>query len=87
MVVSTNIETVTLTGDERVRRKIYTAVRDRELPYNEKRPGILVLPGGGYSFCSNRDGDPIALAFLAAGYNAFVLEYSTLSSTEKRFPA
>lgn len=42
-----------------------------------KRDAILVIPGGGYScVCSDREGEPIALAFLARGVNAFVLHYS-----------
>ena len=41
------------------------------------RDALLVLPGGGYTqICSDREGEPIALAFLARGYNTFVLRYS-----------
>ncbi|MBE6758339.1 MAG: alpha/beta hydrolase [Ruminococcaceae bacterium] len=41
------------------------------------RKAILVLPGGGYgSVCSDREGEPIALAFIPYGYNAFVLHYT-----------
>src|SRR5699024_8142662 len=32
-------------------------------------------PGGGYSFCSEREGEPIALNFLAQGYHTGVLRY------------
>lgn len=43
----------------------------------KKRDAILVIPGGGYScVCSDREGEPIALAFLSRGVNAFVLHYS-----------
>jgi acetyl esterase/lipase len=41
----------------------------------EKRPFVLVIPGGGYNFCSEREGEPIALHFAAAGYHAGVLRY------------
>ncbi len=42
------------------------------------RKAILVIPGGGYSMvCSDREGEPIAMAFMAQGYNAFVLNYTT----------
>ncbi|MBR5309251.1 MAG: alpha/beta hydrolase [Clostridia bacterium] len=53
------------------------------------RKAILVIPGGGYgSVCDNREGEPIAHAFMARGYNAFVLHYSVISnSTGKVFPA
>lgn len=41
------------------------------------RKAILVIPGGGYgAVCSDREGEPIALAFLPYGYSAFVLHYS-----------
>lgn len=42
-----------------------------------KRPAILVLPGGGYAMCSDREADPVAMAYLRAGYQAFILRYST----------
>ncbi len=41
------------------------------------RDAILVIPGGGYSgVCADREGEPIALSFLAKGFQAFVLHYS-----------
>ena len=40
------------------------------------RPAILILPGGGYSMCSDREAEVIAYPFLHAGYQAFVLRYS-----------
>ncbi len=40
------------------------------------RPAILVIPGGGYAFCSDREAEPIAKPFFAAGFNCFVLRYS-----------
>lgn len=42
-----------------------------------ERPAVVVCPGGGYSYCSERESDPIAMNFLAAGFHAFVLNYST----------
>ncbi len=42
----------------------------------KKRPAILVMPGGGYQFVSDREGEPIALRFVSEGYVAFVLSYS-----------
>lgn len=44
--------------------------------YIPKRPAILVIPGGGYQYCSVREADPVAFAYLKAGYQAFVLNYS-----------
>jgi len=40
------------------------------------RGAVLICPGGGYEFTSDREAEPIALAFNAAGFHAFVLYYS-----------
>lgn len=61
------------------------------LPYNmtemkrqdNKRPCMVVCPGGGYSMCSQRESEPIAFHFLPEGYNVFVITYST---SPNRFP-
>ena len=47
-----------------------------ELSNIERRPGILVIPGGAYMFLSAREAEPVALAYAAQGYHAFVLCYS-----------
>lgn len=52
------------------------------------RDAVLVIPGGAYyNVCSDREGEPIALAFLAQGYNTFVLHYSVASVSDNTFPA
>ncbi len=43
----------------------------------DKRPAMLVLPGGGYAMCSDREADPVALTYLQAGYQSFILRYTT----------
>lgn len=49
------------------------------------RDAILVVPGGGYGcVCADREGGPIAEAFIARGYNAFVLGYRV---APHRYPA
>ncbi len=49
------------------------------------RKAILVIPGGGYgAVCSDREGEPIAHAFMPYGYNAFVLHYTV--GRKKPFP-
>jgi len=61
------------------------------LPYNmtemqrqdQKRPAILLCPGGGYGMVSQREAEVIALHFLPQGYNVFVLTYSVKPN---RFP-
>lgn len=52
-------------------------------PFIDKRPVVIVCPGGAYEFCSPREGEPIALEFLHQGYHAAVMEYSTAPA---RFP-
>ncbi len=53
------------------------------LSYCENRPSVVIFPGGGYEHCSEREGEPIALQYLAAGYAAFVVTYTC----NARFPA
>lgn len=48
----------------------------REISPDRRSPAVLILPGGGYGFCSGREAEPIALRFLAKGYAAFILTYS-----------
>ena len=47
------------------------------LGQEKKRPAVIVCPGGGYVYCSPREGEPIALGYAARGIHAFVLRYST----------
>lgn len=49
-----------------------------------RRPTVLVIPGGGYSKVSYREGECIALRFMTEGFNAAVLCYST--KEDARFP-
>lgn len=52
----------------------------------EKRPAMIVLPGGGYEFCSDREADPVAAVYLNAGFQTFVLRYSVAEHKEWRNP-
>ena len=40
------------------------------------RPAILIAAGGGYNYLSFREGEPVALKFLAEGYAVFLLNYT-----------
>ena len=51
-----------------------------------KRKAIIVCPGGGYTFLSEREGEPIALQYFAAGLNAFVLRYSIKENAQDCAP-
>lgn len=51
---------------------------------NKKRPCMVVCPGGGYGMCSQRESEPIALRYVAKGFNVFLLTYSVAPN---RFPS
>ncbi len=42
----------------------------------KRRPAVIVAPGGAYAFLSDREALQIGYAFLAKGFQAFVLHYS-----------
>jgi len=44
---------------------------------NRTRPAMIVFPGGGYYMRSDRECQPIAISYLAQGFNAFTVEYTT----------
>lgn len=49
-----------------------------------ERPIVIVCPGGGYSYTSDREAEIVAMQFLAMGYHAAVLRYSVAPAV---FPA
>lgn len=69
-------ETIILNEGRNVTLTAYIQAVDGEFRYVTRRPAVLVLPGGGYQFCSDREADPVALAYLKAGYQVFILRYS-----------
>jgi acetyl esterase/lipase len=67
-------KTINFTTDGRV--NMHTYIHD-SLPQGlQKRPAIIVLPGGAYAFLSGAEAEPVALTFLKEGFNTFVLNYS-----------
>lgn len=54
----------------------YFIENSEELQNGRKRGVVIICPGGGYSFTSDREAEPMALAFLSKGYHAVVLRYS-----------
>ena len=54
---------------------LYIQEQYPEIYGDRKRPMVLICPGGGYGHVSPREGEPIALQFMAAGCNAAVLKY------------
>ena len=64
--------------DGGARLQVYCRARSGLLADDGARWGVLVLPGGGYERIAPAESEPVALAFLAAGVQAFVLSYSLL---------
>jgi len=67
-------KTIFLRGND---KDVYlkTYVRD-EYGDCPKRDCMLILPGGGYSFCALHEDEPVANSFLYRGYNCFTLYYT-----------
>ncbi len=42
----------------------------------DRRRAVIVCPGGGYQFLSDREAEPVALQYFAAGFNVFILRYA-----------
>ena len=64
---------------------VYVPFASREIDPAPKRPAIVICPGGGYHFCSEREAEPVALRFLSEGFNVFVIWYrvGNVNHTEK----
>nr|WP_272470169.1 alpha/beta hydrolase [Clostridium tertium] len=55
---------------------IYILENSEEININKKRETIIMCPGGGYVMTSDREAEPVALKFVAEGFNVVVLRYS-----------
>lgn len=49
----------------------------------KSKKAIIICPGGGWFSLSEREGEPIALAFLQKGFQAFVLHYSVADGNDE----
>ncbi|MBQ6624505.1 MAG: alpha/beta hydrolase [Clostridia bacterium] len=59
---------------------------DSEEYWTRKRPAILIIPGGGYQICSDREGETIVRLFMSLGYNCACLRYSTCEKASSEMP-
>ncbi len=73
---------------EGARGVLTTYIRDlsSEIDLERKAPAMLVIPGGGYYMVSDREGEPVAMRYLALGFNAFVLDYSVAEDSALKYP-
>lgn len=53
-----------------------TYLHDNPKKAGGSRSAMIVCPGGGYHHLASHEGEPIALYYLNAGMNTFVLRYS-----------
>lgn len=54
--------------------------------YATRRPAVILCPGGAYTFCSAREADPPAIAFLNMGFQVFLLRYPVKEMAGKKRP-
>lgn len=54
--------------------------------YRKYYPSVVVCPGGGYEMVSEREADPVALRYFAAGYQVFILRYSVGDNAKNFLP-
>lgn len=78
------VKTFNITDDPDVTLTAYISDISGEMKNMQVKPAVLVFPGGAYKYCSDREAEPVALAYLAKGFNAFVLRYSL--NEKSKFP-
>ncbi|WP_226035493.1 alpha/beta hydrolase [Aquibacillus saliphilus] len=63
--------------------KLHTYILNNsiEIDENRIRPTVIICPGGGYEFTSDREAEPIAIQMNALGFNACILRYSVYPKT------
>ena len=65
---------------------VYLRDSCERMPSVLDRPLVLVVPGGGYTHVSAREGDPVALQFAAAGFHTAVLDYAICGQAKDYLP-
>lgn len=61
--------------ERNVYMETYFIENNNELKKNIRRPVIIICPGGAYTFHSEKEGERIALHYVANGFHAAVLHY------------
>lgn len=85
------VEQHALWGDEPTSEHpaTYTTYLADPLPEHESelRPAVVICGGGSFTHVGAHEKEPVAIAFLQAGYQAFVLDYVTSSTGDVVYPA
>ena len=80
-------ENLTLTNFNNRKYTIHTyTLDDNPKLVEQKRPLIIVIPGGSFNHLSLREGDPVALAYSSHGFNSVVMEYNLVQDPGKIYP-
>lgn len=66
---------IVLSEERKASMTMYLNLESPEFGFT-KRPLMVVLPGGGYTMCSDRESEVVALKYLAEGYQACILRYT-----------
>lgn len=69
-----------LKSDSDVSLSVYIPDNFEEIDLNRKREMVILCPGGGYKFISDREGEPVALRLMGKDIAAAVLKYSIVPS-------
>lgn len=64
----------------------YILSPSKEVKPGEKKPAVIVCPGGAYQFLSDKEGEPIALKYNSEGFHSFVFCYHVGPDTCTRQP-
>lgn len=73
-------------NSETVAYDLYLQENSVEIEADRSYPAMVICPGGGFLRISERNKEPVALHFLARGYQVIVLNYSTRSTGTGRYP-
>lgn len=63
---------------------VYLPDNSEQIDPERSRRTVILCPGGGYRFVSDREAEPVAFQLLAAGFNVFLLTYNVF--TKVQFP-
>ena len=84
------IEQLALWGDEATQEHpaTFTTYLADPMPEHEdvRRPAAIICGGGSFTHVGVHEKEPVALAFLQAGYQAFTLDYVTSSTGVSPIP-
>lgn len=69
-----------------VKLKIFALSNYDEFHHNEYRKAVLLLPGGAYSFVSQREDEPVALKLLSENIIVFSLKYNVGPYLDEKYP-